>query len=300
MTWEATHIANFPGATFWIWARPLTAPADVLVKIPPECHAACGPISMRLLLTSLGLRASQIEFWSVQGTTYLPQEGANPLLDQPLPPPGPWGDPAISVRMRIPTAGAPVYENSSPSAQQAAIPNAAMTTCDPSSERALAAFEADWHALQLLETQLSSVRKQLGAIQGQLQSLNRDLSPDERLAADNQDTRDWQDARRWLRDALANVSRWIRDHDIGMVSAAGNRNRFEDIYERHVVPRRAFEGLPAVCQEFEQHRKTAQHLLVQMQSAHQSAGRDGVNRARQVLSRIAAKVRKSKEQRGSR
>src|SRR5690606_18464790 len=103
---------------------------------------------------------------------------------------------------------------------------------DYSDERALQAFEADWHALLTLETQLAAARKQLGALQGQLQSLNRDLSPDERLAADNQDNKDWQDARRWLRDALASVSRWIRDHDIGMVSAAGNRNHFEQIYEQ--------------------------------------------------------------------
>jgi hypothetical protein len=85
-----------------------------------------------------------------------------------------------------------------------------------------------------------------------------------------------------------------------MVSSAGKRNRFEDIYQQCILPRTPFEGLAAVCQEFDQHRKTAQHLLMQMQTAHQNAARDGVNRARQVLNRIAAKVRKSKEKRGTR
>ena len=64
--------------------------------------------------------------------------------------------------------------------------------------------------------------------------------------------------------------------------------------------RQSFPELAAVHHEFEQHRKTAQHLLTQMQSAHQKANTDGVMRARQVLGRIAAKVRKSNEKRGTR
>jgi predicted metal-dependent HD superfamily phosphohydrolase len=85
-----------------------------------------------------------------------------------------------------------------------------------------------------------------------------------------------------------------------MVSAAGNRNRFEQIYQQYIVPGQGFAGLAAALQEFDQHRKTAQHLLAQMQSAQQNASRDGVNRARAVLGRIAAKVRKAKEKRGTR
>jgi hypothetical protein len=242
----------------------------------------------------------------VQGATFPVQGGANPLLDQPLPSPGPWGDPAISVRVmpQMPAAAAVAPPPGIP--QMAALPMATPpsavrpASADLTDERMLQAFEADWYALLTLETQLAAARKQLGALQGQLQSLNRDLSPDERLAADNQDNKDWQDARRWLRDALASVSRWIRDHDIGMVSAAGNRNRFEQIYQQHVVPRQSFPGLASACQEFDQHRKTAQHLLIQMQSAHQNSSRDGVTRARQVLGRIDAKVRKAREKRGTR
>jgi hypothetical protein len=302
--WEPIPAPGQPGCGLWAWFKPAAAPTDILLQVPAEAHAACGPISLRRALQMLGVPVESAVSWSVQGAMFAVQGGANPLLDQPLPSPGPWGDPAISVRLaaqEVPVAAPPVRTTtalpmSSPTPAGVGAPAAS----DISDERALHAFEADWHALLTLETQLSSARKQLGALQGQLQSLNRDLSPDERLAADNQDTKDWQDARRWLRDALASVSRWIRDHDIGMVSAAGNRNRFEQIYQQHVVPRRPFAGLAAACHEFEQHRKTAQHLLIQMQLAQQNASRDAVNRARQVLNRIAAKVRKAKEKRGTR
>lgn len=303
--WEPITLPGHPGCVVWAWFKPVAAPTDILLQVPPEAHTVCGPISLRRVLQMLDVPVESAVSWSVQGATFPVQGGSNPLLDQPLPAPGPWGDPAISVRI-IPQAAAAVAPAvdlppavSQPAAPPVEVPASAMVG-DPAGERALAAFEADWQSLLTLETQLASARKQLGALQGQLQSLNRDLSPDERLAADNQDTKDWQDARRWLREALANVSRWIRDHDIGMVSAAGNRNRFEQIYQQYIVPRQSFPGLAIACQEFEQHRKTAQHLLTQMQSAHQNASRDGVNRARQVLGRIAAKVRKAREKRGTR
>lgn len=307
--WEPITLPEQAGCVLWAWFKPASAPADILLHVPAESHAACGPISLRRALQMLGVPVEATLSWSVQGATFLTQAGANPLLDQPLPSPGPWGDPAISVRVfpqaagaaAAPPPGVPLAAPQVPALPMATPPTAGHPAAgDYSDERALQAFEADWHALLTLETQLAAARKQLGALQGQLQSLNRDLSPDERLAADNQDNKDWQDARRWLRDALASVSRWIRDHDIGMVSAAGNRNHFEQIYEQYVVPKRAFPGLASACQEFDQHRKTAQHLLIQMQSAHQNASRDGVTRARQVLGRIAAKVRKAREKRGTR
>jgi hypothetical protein len=310
--WEPIALVGTPECVAWAWFKPTSAPSDILLQIPGETHAACSPISMRRALQSLGVPIESGLSWSVHGMTWPVQGGANPLLDQPLPAPGPWGSPAVSVRVYsqpppavpppvVPYA-APIHAGPTPSSFPVALvpSSGGSAPASPSDERALATFDADWQSLLTLETQLSGARKQLGALQGQLQALNRDLNPDERRAADNQDNKDWQDARRWLRDALAVVSRWIRDHDIGMVSAAGNRNRFEQIYLQHVVPKQSFPGLAAACQEFEQHRKTAQHLLIQMQSANQNASRDGVTRARQVLQRIGSKVRKANEKRGTR
>ena len=158
-------------------------------------------------------------------------------------------------------------------------------------ERIFQAIEGDWQAIELLDTQLASVRKQLAAQQGKLQSLNRDLSADERVAADTLDKKDWQDARRWLRDCSAQVSRYIRDHDIGFTSAAGKRNLLEQYLRDVVTPRQAAPNLGAIQQEFEMYRKTAQVLLLSMQNASSAASRDGEQRAQQILTRVAAKMR---------
>jgi hypothetical protein len=156
------------------------------------------------------------------------------------------------------------------------------------------AIEADWNAIRILEAQLSGLRKQLNSQLTKLTSLNRDLSPDERLAADNADTRDWQDARRWLRDGAAVLSRVLKAHDIGVTSAAGNRNQFEDLIDRVVTPRRPIDGLATIQQQFESHRKTVQSLQTEMQSALNGPGRDGEMKANTVLSKIRSKMRGAK------
>ena len=154
-------------------------------------------------------------------------------------------------------------------------------------------IDSDWQSILGLEVQLDAMCKQMNGLQGRLQSLNRDLSADESAAADNADRRDWQDARRWLRDAGSVTSRLIRDYTIGMVSAAGNRNRFEQIYVQFVVTRQPIPEAESVARDFETHRKAAQTLLLHMQAAYSNASRDAEQRAKQILSRIAGKSRGS-------
>ncbi len=76
-----------------------------------------------------------------------------------------------------------------------------------------------------------------------INSLNRDMSPEETRGSDSQDKRDWQEARRWLRDVSGRVGRFLKDHVVGMTSNAGKRNSFEAIYQQYVIPRRSFDGL---------------------------------------------------------
>ncbi|MFG0295108.1 MAG: hypothetical protein ACF8PG_04310 [Maioricimonas sp. JB045] len=318
--WEPATLPDRPHCSVWVWYKPGGVPQDVMFLIPDETFpAAGGPITVRQLIATIGLDAATIYNWSFAGMTYDSQQGNNPLLDQPIPPSGPWGTPQILVRLgAAPTGSVPPPAMMAPMAQppypmpvatgmpgaagNAAAPVPAMPTASggaasPEFLGLCEEFEADWLALIQIERQLESVRKQLGSIQGQLQSLNRDLNADEALHADNQDKRDWQDARRWLRDSMAHVSRYIRDHDMGVVSAAGQRNRFESIYNQFVEPRVPFDGLAAVHREFVQHRKTALTLLSQMQTTHSNASREGCGRARQVLARIGAKVRKARSKR---
>jgi hypothetical protein len=160
-------------------------------------------------------------------------------------------------------------------------------------------IEADWNAILLMENHQDAARKQLNGMQMRLNALNRDLNVEEARAADSADRVDWQEARRWLRDVAARVSRFIKEHDVGTTSNAGMRLQFESIYREHVQPRRPFPGMEQSAREFEMHRKTMQHLLANMQTALAQAATDGEKRAQMVLSRIAARVRTQRAKRGS-
>ncbi len=306
VAWEPVVIPDVPSCPVWVWFKPYAAPQDAVYQIPDDAFRAFGAlITPRRLLAAVGIDAAQAYSWTVQGVTCEGQGGANPLLDQPLPFPGPAG---IAFHMLVPVAGpVPILPMSAvPPATplpvaQVQVAQAPVGPVSPAASggslNTLEAIDADWRSIIQIERQLDAVRRQLGGIQGTLQSLNRDLGSDERLYADNLDKKAWQDTRRWLREALAQVSKYIRAHDIGVTSSAGSRRRFEQVYREFVEPRRPFPGMDAEQLAFEQHRKTTQNLLVQMQSTYASAARDGVQRAQLVLNRIAAKVRSARAKR---
>jgi hypothetical protein len=292
VAWEPLPLPHVPGGCVWVWFFPAHAPGTIQLQIPLEAAGWPGPpLTVQWLTAALGLSADFLAAWEVNGTRFDLAQGAAPWLAQPLAfTPGA----ACSITLHLRTA--PVLTPAYAAPPYAAAPSA---IAPPSGDvaSALDSLQSDWIAIQLVERQLDSARKQLAALQGRLQSLNRDLSPEERLHSDNLDRKDWTDARRWLRDAAAQVSRYIREYDIGAVSGAGGRHRFEDIYRQYIEPRRPFDGLAAAQLEFEQYRKTHQALLLQMQAVLSNAQRDGESRAQQLLSRIAAKVRTARTKR---
>lgn len=262
----------------WLWCRPPQAPQALMLRVPDQSFAdaaIASRLTLRKLLGALGIDPQTLSAWSMGGTTYESRLGTNPLLDAPLPAPRPGIDPSIVLFLQAapPAAGA---ENP-------------LSTIDR--------IAADWSASLQLEHQLELARKQLCDVQHRLHALNRDLTPEERLHADRMDQNEWQDARRWLRDVDARLARLIKEHDIGMASAAGRRNWFEAVHRQVVAPRRPCEGLDAIRREFEQYRKTVQTMLLHMNSAQATAAQDGERRAQQVLARITAKVRAARARR---
>lgn len=205
-----------------------------------------------------------------------------------------------------PASGGPIVASSAFAAPQAAVPSAAVPSmpsgeaplptasgqpADAMADRFFAAIDADWKAIEAIERQLAGVTKQMNAQAGKLQSLNRDLSPQERLAADSNDVKEWNTVRRLLRDAAANISKQVRAFDIGTVSAAGNRTRLADIYTQFVQPRKPFDNMAAIAHEFEAHRKVCQNLLTSSGSALSGAQRDAEGKARSLLNQIKSKAR---------
>lgn len=287
--WETVVVPDLPQCAVWAWVRPATSPFDLVVRIPPEVAQRLGPyLTPRRLLSAAGGQPGDIESWFVGGMLFPSGGQTIPALDQMVPP-SPDGQ--IVFRLRSPAIAPAAPTMPALGGFSAMAPAGGTRPVDGNTERVFAAIEADWQAIEILDTQMSSVRKQLGTQQGKLQSLNRDLSPEERATADNLDKKDWQDARRWLRDCAAQVSRYIREHDIGFTSAAGKRTLLEQYYREVVTPRQAGSNLAMVQNEFEVYRKTSQLLLTAMQNASSAAARDGEQRAQQILTRIAAKAR---------
>jgi hypothetical protein len=268
-----------------------------VARVPSQTlHTAPDPITVRRLLAGANVDARQVGSWTLHGSAFPCVAGTSPYLDYPLSALPGAPDVEILIHLMPPWTAAPVMSLSAGVAT-APPPVTRVVGSDPDS--LFAAIDTDWMAILQLERQCQALRKQLGALHGKLQSLNRDLNTDEHRAADNADRKEWQDARRFLRDAAANVSRYMREHDIGITSNAGNRLRFEQLYEQHVVLKKPMEGLAAIQQEFESYRKTSQSVMLAMQNALGNAGKDGEQRALRVLSRIAAKTRGNRTVKGT-
>jgi hypothetical protein len=282
-TWESIPFPDDPHCFLWAWFKPAGAPQGLVVRIPDELHCdptRRGAVTMRRVLGAAGIDARGVAMWTLYGAAYDAQQGANPALDFPIPAPVAGVDPSIHIVVNafVPAVVAP-----------GPLPKAVA----PSSggNDAFAHVNEEWNLSLVLEQQLAGAAKQLNATLLRLNSLNRDLSSDEARAADQLDKKEWQDARRWLRDIAARVSRFLKDHHIGMTSAAGKRGSFEAIYQQYIVPRRNFDALIQAERDFEQYRKTMQTLLNNMNAAQTSAVQDGERRAQLVLTRISAKAR---------
>jgi hypothetical protein len=154
-------------------------------------------------------------------------------------------------------------------------------------------IEADWNSSNEVEKDLTRLRKQLVDILGRLKSLNRDLTGPERVHSNNQDRKDWQDARRGLRDATNRVWKYLKAHDLGDTSNAGKRVMFEEIYRKYIAPRRPFKEFMTTARSFESHRKTITTLHGDMANAYSFASLDGERKAQQVMARIQQKVREA-------
>lgn len=294
-TWEQIPLADAPHQVIWAWFKPPAAPQGVFLRIPVEAFRdpyRRQPISLRGLLYSLAVDPQLVAAWSLYGTTYDGQPLSNPAWDYPIPEPGAAPDPTIGVYLKSVPA---------PAAAPVAIPAASPATASlPAGQlgQVFARMEADWIAAQQIEVQVDAAAKQLNATLMRINSLNRDMSPEETRGADSQDKRDWQEARRWLRDVSGRVGRFLKDHVVGMTSNAGKRNSYETIYQQYVVPRRQFDGLTQAERDFETYRKSLQNLLNNLTSGNSTAVQDGERRAQQVMARVATKVRNARSKRG--
>jgi hypothetical protein len=285
--WEQIRL-RATGGFFWVWFRPPAAPNGLVVRIPDEIDSATHEqtqarhdcLTMRHLLGEVGIDPAIVSLWYQYGIPSDGGSGTSPAFDQPIPPPQPGVDPQIVVMINVPAT-----EMSLGNVPTAGVGGATCVT------KVFDEMEADWYAVLLLEKQLLLARKQLTNALGRLASLDRDLSPEERLHGDRQDKSDWQEIRRSLKDAATKLSRYVKEHDVGDTSAAGKKNWFSEMYQKLVVPRQPFDGLLALHREFESYRKRLQILLQNMQLSNINVAQEAERKAQQILSRISSRAR---------
>ena len=285
--WEPLALPGTPPRSVWVWFRPGHQPNSVMFNVPPEVLAIpsdAGPLSLQQLALAAGLEIASIESCVLYGFAYGAELLTSPAFQQPLTAPQSGADPTIVFSCRaasqVPT--------------QSSGPSSGDGLSDGQVHEILLSMERDWKAAAKAEKQAAGLHRQLVDMQMRLNTLNRDLGPEERLCCDRSDMDAWQEARRWLREASTRLSRFIREFDAGETVYAGKKLWFQQIYDQSIAPKQPFSGMLQARGEFEAYRKTLQHLAQSMTSAYQSAKQDGENRAQQVLNRIAAKVSASR------
>lgn len=278
--WEPTPLKGDVLHVFWTWYKPPSAPQGLVIQIPAETFRDTGrrwPITFRALMESLQIEPRGVECWSFQGMVYEGLEGSNPAWNYVINEPKPDTDPLIAVFLyptdQIPSADAHRYS-------------------DEELNQIFNRMQSEWTSSLLAETQLGEAARQLNAALSRCNTLNRDLNGMELNASDQVDRQEWLEARRKLRDTAHRLARYAKDHHIGITSDAGQRPTFEAIYEQYVLPRIYFDGLEKADRDFEARRKSLQHLLNNMKAAQVLSASEAENRAKQILVRIAAKVRK--------
>jgi hypothetical protein len=289
-TWEQIPLPGSGAGFCWGWFKPVTAPGCLVVRFPDEIFRGAPlspPATGRQLLHAVGIDPTRVSGWVLYGIS-CEATGLPSFLEQPIPPPPAGTDSDLCI-----------YVTGDPPPLSAAP----MTTL-PAAERDVShifdMIDTDWNLSLLLEKHLVLLRKQLSNMLTRIQTIDRDLNPEERMYGDRQAKNDWQEARRWLKDSAAKLTRYIKEHDTGDTSNAGKREWFANTYQQLVAPRRSMENLVQVQRNFESHRKRLQILQTNMTTALQFATSDGERRAQQVLERISRSVRDARAKRRGR
>ncbi len=284
----------------WAWYRPPHLPTGILFRIPPELAAASPagfPFSLLDLLTAAGIDPVRIHSASIFGGEWQPAAVLSGCLALAVPavPPGAPAELAVNVSEDTgpPIAGGTVQPASAapavpgPPAHSAAVPAAQTEEQRLLYDR----LESSWKNCVQMERQMTGLRQKLASMLNSLGKLDRDLTPEERLASDREDRDAWHDARRWIRDVSAKCHREIKSFDIGMTSAAGRRNVIEQYYEQVIAPRVPSAELDTIRRALETYRKDMTTLQAAMNAALQAAGQNGTQRAQRVLGTIRRKIK---------
>lgn len=319
--WETLAIARCPGLAVWAWFRPAAMPSSITVTVPVEVSNAYPgglPFSLSDLLIAAGIAPSQFLAVSLYGAPWQQAQAYFPYLNQAVPSPvqGASSEIMLSVfETAYPgfTVAQPPMVAQLPMGHVAGGPvvgwagqgDSALTASGAMGTESNAAddfdkkhagkslydrIEASWKSAVQMERQMTGLRQKLSALANTLGKMDRDLSPEERLASDREDKDAWEDARRWVRDLAGKCHREVKAFDIGMTSSAGKRNWMEQTYQTVIEPRAQSTELETYRREFETYRKDIMNLQRAMSSAIQAGTQNGTSRAQRITGSIQKKI----------
>lgn len=299
--WEPLPIVRIPGLTLWAWYRPQHLPLGLIVSVPSEMLAVSAvgfPFTLMDVLFAAGVEPVTVQAASFFGSPWQTQDILSQYLHHPVPPAAAGAKPEIAIQvsqqvMPPEAVAAPIPLSAAETSPGTLSPDQAGTDdTDPAAHKLMYdRIEKSWLSSVQMERQMTGLRQKLASVLAALGKFDRDLNPEERLAADREDRDAWQDARRWMRDLSAKCHREIKSFDVGMTSAAGKRNAIQQLYEQVIEPRAPSHELTLIRREFETYRKDMVNLQKSMQSALQSANQNGTQRAQRVLAVIGRKIR---------
>jgi hypothetical protein len=278
----------------WAWHRPEGLSDGHIVSIPAEVsvtYSAGLPFTLADILAAAAISSTQFQAVSLFGNEWQPASVFAPYLKCPVPLPTLDGCREISIQLAdsVPAAASAARRDSVDAVMFAPAQDSKLATTR--SDRMYERVESAWRASIQIERQLAGVRQKLAAMLASLGKLDRDLGPDERVAADREDRDAWQDARRWMRDLAAKCHRELKAYDIGITSAAGRRNWMEQIFEQIIEPRVPNNDMERYHREFETYRRDTVNLQKAMNAALQGAQQNGSQRAQRILTTIGTKIR---------
>ncbi len=290
--WEPVPLPTKPPVVVWGWFKPSAAPLTVALQLPPELWQAGVPpeqLTLRLFANATGV--DQLIGWTLYGQSMPLSAETMKWLEAQLPPSQAGADTQLilwSLGAAKPTtkdaSGSETAEFQTPLVPTGGNPAAYFEVLD-----------ALWTNIGYLESDTRRARQQLDQSVSRINALDRDLTFEETYAADSADKQQWQDARRWLRDASHSLTRTLRDIDVELQNSTQQRSRFLTIYEQFIKPRIAFPGLEQAVVDFDAHLKSLKLALQAVQAALHKGSSDGERRANTILQRVQQKARQKQK-----
>jgi hypothetical protein len=243
-----------------VWFKPEGDPFALTFRIPQKSFhlAHLGErLTAENLLRAVAVANEEVESWHHGDASHSGQQGSNPELGHPVPPP-PQDVPHLDVHVRL-----------RPPAQVVARDESGERESPPGRWQDL---KARWKAIEGLEAAIENLRLRMESLRAELEtSSKRTLTTEEKVHALNADVAQWNKAKSRVHYALPRVREFI--HRATWAMGTPERKKLEELFKGHSRSHLAVAQMDNVWEQLEQLRKDRQVLSAQGVAVHQECQR---------------------------